>query len=249
MNRTMKTGIIFFILVFAFLSPSCVQEQTKPRLITVTGDAEVRVTPDEVILTIGVETSDKNLNIAKSKNDKLVKKVLALAKEYNIEPKHIQTNYLNIEPRYRYMYEEKDFIGYFIKKTIVFTLKDISKFEDLLSSVLKTGANYVHGIQFRTTELRKHKDQARSLAIKAAQEKAIDLATELGQKISKPHTIQEEQSGWWSYYNSWWGSRWGGGMAQNVVQNVGQGPATTEGSIALGQITVNARITVSFELE
>ena len=37
-------------------------------------------------------------------------------------------------------------------------------------------------------------------------------------------------------------------MAQNVIQNVG-GPSETDGSIALGQIKVNAKVTVSFELE
>ena len=38
----------------------------EPRLITVTGDAEVRVVPDEVILTLGVETLDKDLGVAKT---------------------------------------------------------------------------------------------------------------------------------------------------------------------------------------
>jgi uncharacterized protein YggE len=35
---------------------------------------------------------------------------------------------------------------------------------------------------------------------------------------------------------------------QNVIQNVAS-PSESEGSIALGQIKVNARVTVSFELE
>lgn len=92
--------------------------------------------------------------------------------------------------------------------------------------------------------------QARSLAIKAAREKAKDLAKELGQTVGDPHTIQENRSGWWSGYNSWWGSRWSGGMTQNVVQNVSGATAPgDDGSIALGQINVNATVTVGFELE
>jgi len=58
--------------------------------------------------------------------------------------------------------------GYSVQKTIVVTLSDLSKFEDLLSGVLEAGANYVHNVEFRTTELRKHRDQARALAIQAA---------------------------------------------------------------------------------
>ena len=40
------------------------------------------------------------------------------------------------------------------------------------SSAIEAGANKVQGLEFLTTELRKYRDQARSMAIKAAQEKA-----------------------------------------------------------------------------
>jgi len=249
MNRNLRTVVLGFILVLSFSFPSCDIEKPEPRLITVTGDAEVRVAPDEVILTFGVETWDKNLAIAKKQNDKRVKKILELAKKYKIEPKHVQTDHISIDPSYERYYGYGNVRGYTVRKTVVFTLKDTSKFEGLLSDAIKAGANYVHGVRFRTTELRKYRDQARSLAIKAAQEKAIDLAKELGQKIGKPHTIHEEHSGWWHWYNRWWGSRWGGVMMQNVIQNVPGGSSETEGTIALGQINVNARVTVSFELK
>ncbi len=244
------------LLVLAFISVFLLaawaenrQVSQEPRLITVSGDADVRVVPDEVIITLGVETWDKDLNVAKSQNDERVRQVLALVKDYGIQSQHIQTEHISIEPRYNDSYERHDFIGFFVRKTIVITLKDISKFEDLLTSVLQGGVNYVHGIQFRTTDLRKYRDEARALAIKAAQEKAIALAGELGQKVGEPYTIHEDQVGWWSWYNSWWGSRWGGGMAQNVIQEVGGDSLAAEGTMAPGQITVNARVTVSFELE
>ena len=136
----------------------------------------------------------------------LVKQVLAAAEQLGIPAKDIQTDHISIEPRYRDSYEQRDFIGYFVRQTIVITLKDVSQFEDLLTAVLDAGANYVHGIQFRTTELRKHKDEARALAINAAREKAVALAQELDQKVGKPYSIREDQEGWGSGYNSWWGS-------------------------------------------
>lgn len=220
-----------------------------PRLITVTGEAEVNVVPDEVILTLGVETSDARLRLARSRNDEIVAEVLAAAATHGVESRHIQTDHMSIEPRYRDSYERRDFIGFFVHKTIVITLKDISAFEELLTSVLEAGANYVYDIQFRTTELRKYRDQARALAIKAAHEKAVAMAGELGQEVGQPHTILEEQSSWWSGYNAWWGGRWGGSMTQNVIQEVGGASLETEGSLAPGQISVTARVTVSFELE
>lgn len=202
-----------------------------------------------MILTLGVETWDQDLNAAKIQNDDRVQAVLSLAPNFAIEKRHIQTDHISIEPRYRDGYGREDFIGYFVRKTVVLTLKDISRFEELLTGVLSSGVNYVHGIQFRTRELRKHRDEARALAIHAAREKAVALSKELGQSVGAPYSIQENQSGWYSWYNAWWGQRWGAGMSQNVVQDLGLATSSEEGSLAVGQITVSARVTVSFYLE
>jgi uncharacterized protein YggE len=237
--------LIAAIVLLATISPARAAE-TSPRLITVTGDADVKVVPDEVILALGIETSDRNLATAKNQNDDRAKKVIAAAQARGIEAKHIQTEQIRVEPRYSDGYAT-NLVSYVVRKTIVITLKDISKFEDVQTAALDAGANRVHGIQFQTTELRKHRDQARALAINAAREKADAMAKALGQKIGKPTSIQENYSSWWSWYDRWWG---GGMMSQNVVQNVGgAGAAPDESSFAPGQITVNARVTVSFELE
>jgi uncharacterized protein YggE len=221
----------------------------EPRTITVSGEAEVRVVPDEVILTLGVETWNKDLAVAKGENDRIVAGVLALAAEYGIVPEHVQTDYVSIEPRYRNgYYEERDFIGYFVHKNVVITLRDLSRFEGLLAGALETGVNYVHGIEFRTTELRQHKDEARALAVQAAREKAAAMGGELGQKVGDPLDVREEQSGWWSGYNAWWGARWGGSMSQNVIQEAGGAAVLADSSVAPGQINVNARVSVTFEL-
>ncbi len=216
--------------------------------IAVTGEAEIRIVPDEVILTLGIETWDKNMEIAKGQNDAIVARVFALADDYGIAPEHVQTDYVSIEPRYRSgYYEERDFIGYFVHKTVEITLRDLTKFEDILASALEAGVNYVHGIQFRTTELRKYRDEARALAIQAAKEKAEALAGELGQGVGDPTMIQEVQNSWWSGYSSWWGSGWNA-MSQNVIQEMGTGSVASDGSLAPGQIKVTARVSVTFQL-
>lgn len=222
----------------------------EPRTITTTGDAEVRVTPDEVILILGVETSAQELSAAKSQNDERVRRVLAVAKEQGIEAKYLQTEYLSLEPRYSDSYARRELTGYVARKTIVVTLKEINKFESLLTAALEAGANNVQGVQFRTTELRQYRDQARALAIKAAQEKATALAKELGQTVGQPLKIEEQQSNWWAWYGGRWSGGFSGAITQNVIQNAGGGGLTSEEStIAPGQITVNARVTVVFELE
>ncbi len=224
--------------------------ESTPRTISVSGNAEIKVAPDEIIVTLGVETSHNDLETAKKENDTIMQRLLKTAQEHGIEAKHIQTDYLNIEPRYHDNYEKREFIGFFVRKTMVLTLKDMSKFENLLTAFLKGGSNYVQGIEFKTTELRRHKDAARALAIKAAKEKAVAMAAELGQKIGKPLTIREEQSDWYSWYSGWWGYGRGGMASQNVVQNTGSSNTLDpDSTIAPGQISVNARVAVEFELQ
>jgi hypothetical protein len=248
--RTLVLSISILMAILMFVTPAgAAPDSPAPRTITVTGDAEVKVPPDQVILTLGVETWDKELAVAKQRNDEIVVRVLKVAEDHGVAPQHVQTDYVSIEPRYRSdTYEPGDFIGYFVRKTIVITLKDITAFEELLSDALEAGATHVHGIEFRTSELRKHRDAARSLAIRAAHEKAIALAGELDQDVGRPTDIREEYNGWWSPYNSWWGRGWGAlGAAQNVIQESGA-PQGMESTLAPGQISVNARVTVSFEL-
>jgi uncharacterized protein YggE len=238
------------LLAFALLAPPhALAQQINERSITVSGEAEVRVVPDEVVLTLGVQTSDRNLEVAKAENDQRVEAILNAARSHGIPPERIQTEFLQIEPRYRDAYEAFDFIGYFVQKTVVIRLRDIGRFETLLGSVLEAGANFVHGIDFRTTELRRHRDQARSLALKAAEEKADAMAAELDQTVGQPRSIREDYYGWWSWYGSWWGSRRGGPMSQNVVQNVGSAPRDLGGPTSPGQLSVTARVTVNFELK
>jgi uncharacterized protein YggE len=240
---------LVLILVLSAWTGQGQTTSSTPRRITVSGEAEVRVVPDEVILSLGVETWDKDMEKAKRQNDEIIAAVLALAADYGIPPEHVQTDYVGIEPRYRNgYYEPSDFIGFFVHKTVVITLRDLSQFEGLLADALEAGVNYVHGIEFRTTELRQHRDEARALAIRAAKEKAEALAGELDQKIGDPLDIQEVQNGWWSGYNAWWGSRWGNGMSQNVIQEVGGVSVLADSSVAPGQINVNARVSVTFEL-
>ncbi|MBN1483352.1 MAG: SIMPL domain-containing protein [Chloroflexia bacterium] len=217
------------------------------RFITVTGDAEVRVVPDEVLLSLGVETWDTDLQLALWDNDQRVTEILALLQSYGVESRHIQTEHISIDPRYD-DYARKEFIGYFVRKTIVVTLKDVSIFEELFSALMEAGVSNVHGIQFRTTELRKYRDQARALAVNAAREKAEAMAGELGQQVGEPYDIYEEYNGWWSWYGSWWAS-WGNSMAQNVIVNAGNAPADMEGTMAPGQITVSARVRIRFGLQ
>jgi uncharacterized protein YggE len=235
------------IATLLILAPQArAQEEAR---ITVTGEADVRVVPNEVVLMLGVETDDLDLSAAKAENDARMSRVIAAAKDAGLPENLIRTDYLGIEPRYDFDGRQRIFLGYWVRKSVSLTLRDIDAFEDLLSNVLEVGANYVHGINFRTTELRAHRDRARSLALEAARQKAEMMAGELGHQVGATVLIREDRSAWWSSYGGWWGGGRGAYMSQNVVQNAPGGGGTSEGVTAPGQISVTAHVSVTFELE
>jgi uncharacterized protein YggE len=66
----------------------------------VNGGAEFRVVPDEVLLSLGVETFDKVLRSSKSLNDDRIKRAIAVARSFGVPGEYIQTDYIGIEPKY-----------------------------------------------------------------------------------------------------------------------------------------------------
>jgi uncharacterized protein len=247
LEKIMRNAMYWIVL----LMPPAVfgQNPSGGRLIHVLGEAEVRVAPDEIVMTLGIETNDKDLSKAKALNDERARALISAITAAGVEPNLLKTDYLDIEPRYEWSARVENFIGYFVRKTFVVTIRDVSRFEEILSASLSTGANYVLGVQFLTSELRKHRDTARALAIRAAREKAVALAAELNQSVGEAQTITEQDSRWfYGSGRSWWGNR-SQMQFQNAVQNVGGEAATADGTMAPGQISVHASLRVSFLLK
>ena len=239
--------VVFLVVAVVFLVSSKNTSDTPRRFITVSGDADVMVEPDEVIISIGISTFNKDLDDAKDDNEKKTKKVLKAIFKNGIDKKFVQTNYIRINPEYSGR-THRTIQGYYVYENIMVTLRDIDKFEDIITDVLESGANHIYGINFRTTKLRKYKDQARELALIAAKEKATDMSSALDEAIGKPSTINESQTYWYCWYNGWWRGGSSFSMAQNVVQNIKSGSSYKDDSIAPGRIRVNAKVSVTFEL-
>jgi uncharacterized protein len=235
-----------FFVLFAVISVFPVKAQERPK-ITVNGESIVYVKPDQIVVTFGIETRDLEIMNSKQKNNEILKKAIVATKELGIPDKNVQTDSLSIEPRYRNGYERDEFLGYFVRNTLVVTLTETGKIEDLLTKVLQAGVNYIHGVNFETTALRKYRDQARESALKAAKEKAEAMAHVLSQSVGSPLQISESGG---AYYPTWssWGYGRGASMGQNSVQFVQSGPTEITDTIALGKIAVRANVSAVFEL-
>jgi uncharacterized protein len=203
--------------------------------ITVSGDAEVRAIPDEVIITAGILTRAKTVSAASEENDAKVKALREFLKKQGIDDKYISTTYMQISPieqREKNQSYSKGMaqvqlppnsnpindpfgaapegsdeltvpqpVGYQVNRTYSITVTDVRKFEGIYKGIVNQGINMVSNVEFRTSHLRKHRDQARLMAVRAAREKATEMAEALGAKLASVRTIQEQGNTGYRYSN------------------------------------------------
>jgi uncharacterized protein YggE len=257
----MSSSLRLTVVLCAALVPSFVHGQV-PRglvcpppepMISVSGAAEIRVVPDEVVLRFSIEDRDQKLADAVKACDTSTAAVLAFVKAAGIADKDVQSDFITIEPVFDRRDGDESMAPRFFRagRGFAVRLRDVAKFDALLEGILTSGADRVEDVEFRTTALRKHRDLARQQAVRAAREKAVALAGELGAKVGKPVSIHETSGGGVRNGSSGRGDRWA--TAQNIVQDAGRGDATPETDpdqkLAAGMIGVTSRVDVTFTLE
>jgi uncharacterized protein YggE len=219
----------------------------QPRTIATSGTSIVYVVPDQVLVTFGVQTFNADLDKAVSANEEQSKKLVAAIKGVGIEDKNLQATDVTVDLRYKANREYSEGIdGYLAHRAYAVKLKDVKKLQSLIMSGLKNGANQLNGVSYETTELRKHRDEARKMAIIAAKEKARDLAAAVECDLGKPRTISEGTYGWGF-------SGHGGNVFANSANGQVEAPAPAAEpesgeTLPLGQIQVTATVTATFDL-
>ena len=225
--------------------PTC----SSARTVQVSGTATVKVAPDRAMIQLGVQSNGVTPRAVEAANSALIQKVLRAIQAEGIAPKDIATDLYVIEP----VYDDYDSLyikGYRINNIVAVTLREVDKTAPVLAAALEAGANQVLQVEFYTSDLRKYRDQARRLAMQAAQEKARDLASAVGAQAGCVLSISENS---WSYYSGWWYGQGQNNWTQNVVQNAPSGEASGrefgDEPLSLGQISVRAEVSTSFALD
>lgn len=227
--------------------------------ISVTGSAVVRVAPDEAVLKFSIESRDEQLDVAVADNEKKIKAVTDFLRQSKVQPANIRTQVISIRPIFEQPAPSKwspaqsnlaadrlpttgddkapsiQPIGFTVSRQLSITITDLDSFETVYSGLIKRGVNDVGGVDFRTTDLREHKDAARIQAVRAAKEKAVAMAGELEATVAGVHTITENRSDIYSGY-----------AMQNRMMVAGEG--SDETSVAAGMIEINATVSVVFRL-
>lgn len=245
-------SILLFVLPLSLSAQYAFDSSPTRGSISVSGEATVYVVPDIIKVRFGIETDSMALAESQAENREILARAMSAFRKIGLTDDEVQTDFLSVEPRYTTRNSEPVFLGYFSRNGFVVTVKDKATLEQVIDAALAAGVNYLHGVDFYTSELRKYRDQARQMAITAAREKAEALCTALGARLGPPSNINENGG-----YNRWWyyssGTTWNRDYdnnyrSQNAMAVAPSGPDGSPGEIQVGKIAVQASVNVNFNL-
>ncbi|XLS30979.1 SIMPL domain-containing protein [Flavobacteriaceae bacterium M23B6Z8] len=179
--------IIVLVLSFITMNINAQQNSTNPT-VSVTGEGIVKVIPDEALIKVSVEHTGKEAAVVKEKNDQAIDQVFNFCKSLKIEPKHIQTDRINLNKNYDYQLKKYNYVA---NQSITIKLKDLDKYETLMQGLLNSGINRIDNVIFASSKRKSLETEARKKAMLDAKTKAIEYATAVGQEIGKALYISE----------------------------------------------------------
>ncbi len=174
------------------------------RSFSVSADGKEVGIPDVARFSFSVITEGgKDISVLQKENTEKVNKGLAFVKGNGVDSKDITTEQYSLEPRYQYytcQAPEKgdrkpcpppEIVGYAIRQSVSVKIRDFTKIGDILSGVVKEGANSVSELRFMVDDPSALQDAARAKAIKKAQKRAELIAEAGGFQVGRLLSIDE----------------------------------------------------------
>jgi uncharacterized protein YggE len=189
----------FAALIFASIPVICAAQPmaSRPHVLMVSGQGEVRATPDEAQLSAGVTTQAKTAAAALAANSTAMSEVFKTLRKRGVPEKSIATSNFAITPQYpayrQDMSEEErqKIIGYQVSNQVTVILEDTSKVGATLDALVASGANQASGVSFTIHDPKPLLMQAREDAVKDAMAKAQTLAKAAGVTLGPIISISE----------------------------------------------------------
>jgi uncharacterized protein YggE len=180
--------VIFLLLSFTFVGIAG-NETNLPLHIDVTGNAKIKFPVDHINIYIHIEIKDpKNQLQTKLKSDKVVRKILAVAKIFEIKDKDIDASYAVIGPDEIFDPKKEDYVkaGYISERSVNLTLRNIDKLDELLTKIIEIDSTEILELCFSSD---KYDDKAAekllALAVIDAKRQATILSKALTLKLGK----------------------------------------------------------------
>lgn len=165
--------------------------------LSVNGFGSIPVKADLAILTVGVTTSNQDIQVAQDINSDNVNLVISSILGYGVPKDKINADNVSIHRIYDNV--TNDFKAYEITTLIRIEVSDLSKLGDIYSLAIENNANSDVNISFTISDVTSYYNKALLEATKDAMNKASLLAKNLGIKLKPlPENISENSSAQYS---------------------------------------------------
>lgn len=231
----MKKIILSLVILLSFFMNA---QETKPMsLINVAGEGKIKITPDQVAISVSVESKGIKASEVKNDNDAKIDVVLKFLKKMNIDSQDFQTQMVSLQDQYDYQKKKHNYVA---NQTITILMRHIAKYDILMEGLMDSGINNINSVSFKSSKFESYKTDARKLAMKDAKQKADDYVSVLaGQKVGRAFTINDNTQTYYPHQNYAF-------MRSNSKDEASLTPRET---LAVGEIEVVTNVSVSFILE
>lgn len=190
MRRALSILALLALTSVAFTTRAASTNSSR-RTIQVSGHGEVDVAPDEALLHMAVQVSNKNLDKAQSRVNAIVRNYLKRAHTLGAHSKDISTAGFSVQPRYDYSSKNgRVFEGYDVTRNIVVTVHDLARIGDFLMQATAAGVNRVSSPVLKSSKAESLRQKALVEAAQNARAKARVLARTLGARLGPVHDIK-----------------------------------------------------------
>lgn len=158
---------------------------TNNTILSVPGSATTKVKPDKVILTLGVETTNKTAKAALSTNSATMNRVLNVLLSAGVKQNETSTSAFSISPNYNYSQGRNIITGFTATNSIQIESSRINDTAKWIDTAIAAGANNVNNVVFTLSD--KKLEETKNLLIKEAisnaRSKADIAASTLGLEV------------------------------------------------------------------
>jgi uncharacterized protein len=247
-GKYMKKNVAIAALLCAFLGVSGfwlysyrLFPNAKLTRITVTGESQTQVPPDNAVVTFSVLTKDKQAVTAQqqnaSKTDAVINALKLLTANNSAE---IKTDNYRLDAEEDYSSDRlSKILGYEAQNTITVTTPDLNQVGALIDAATKAGANGVEGINFILREDSPNQGNSLGISTRQAMAKAQAIADSLGGRIYR--VVEAQEGGLVSPRPSY--ENYANASASNAA------PAKPSTRIMAGSLNVHSQILLVVEVE
>lgn len=197
----MSLAVLLFSFSSLVIANAFLKSKAAARTFTVSAEGKVVALPDIAEFNYEIITEgDKDLSSIQEENSLRSNSVNAYLKEHGVAEKDIKTVGYNINPRYQSIFcspgvricPPSEIVGYTVTNSVQVKVRELQKVGELLSGVVKNGANSASSLTFSIDDVEKIQSQARDIAIQKAKTKAKEIATSAKVQLGSIVSINED---------------------------------------------------------